>query len=145
MTNGQEELASLAYLITMHWASENVEVVRAIGDEYEERMRALAARFPATVAGITGQRHLLGIAFHELATARAFTAALNRAGFDISVQSYKADCPPVALTKLPVTACRGGGLCHRLHGGRDGGGGARREIPGATAGLMGERERGFHA
>ena len=51
------------------------------------------------------QRHLAGIEFHDLETARAFTAALNRAGFDISAQTYKADCPPVALTKLPLTAC----------------------------------------
>jgi acetylornithine/succinyldiaminopimelate/putrescine aminotransferase len=105
VTNGQEELASLAYLITMRWASENADVVRSIGDAYEARMRDLAARYPSIIAGITGQRHLLGIAFHDLATARAFTAALNRAGFDISAQTYKADCPPVALTKLPLTAC----------------------------------------
>ena len=106
MTNGQEELASLAYLITMRWAAENADVVRQIGDDYEERMRALALRYPGVIAGISGQRHLLGIEFHALPAARAFTGALNRAGFDISAQTYKAECPPVALTKLPITACR---------------------------------------
>ena len=105
VTNGQEELASLAYLITMRWAGENAEVVRRIGDAYEERMRALAQRYPDIIAGITGQRHLLGIEFHGLDTARAFTTALNAAGFDISAHTYKAECPPVALTKLPLTAC----------------------------------------
>ncbi len=106
VTNGQEELASLAYLITMRWAAENADVVRQIGDDYEERMRALALRYPGVIAGISGQRHLLGIEFHALPAARAFTGALNRAGFDISAQTYKAECPPVALTKLPITACR---------------------------------------
>lgn len=105
VTNGQEELAALAYLITMRWASENAGVIREIGDDYEARMRDIAMQYPATIAGITGQRHLLGIEFHDLTTARAFTAALNHAGLDISAQTYKAECPPVALTKLPLTAC----------------------------------------
>ena len=105
VTNGQEELASLAYLITMRWALENVAAITRIGDEYEGRLRELAARHPDTVAGINGRRHLAGIAFHDLQQARAFTAALNAAGFDISVQTYKSQCPPAALTKLPLTAC----------------------------------------
>jgi acetylornithine/succinyldiaminopimelate/putrescine aminotransferase len=105
VTNGQEELASLAYLITMRWALENVEAVTRLGDDYEQRLRELAARHPEVVAGINGRRHLAGIAFHDLPQARAFTAALNKAGLDISVQSYKSQCPPAALTKLPLTAC----------------------------------------
>ena len=32
-----------------------------------------AANGTWTIAGITGQRHLLGIAFHDLSAARAFT------------------------------------------------------------------------
>ena len=32
VTNGQEELASLAYLITMRWAKANAQVTRAVGD-----------------------------------------------------------------------------------------------------------------
>ncbi|MDH7568398.1 MAG: aminotransferase class III-fold pyridoxal phosphate-dependent enzyme [Armatimonadota bacterium] len=105
VTNGQEEIASLAYLITLRWALANAEVVRRIGERYEAQMRSLAARYPGLVAGIAGQRHLLGVEFHDLAVARAFTAALNRAGLDISVQTYKSSCPPVALTKLPITVC----------------------------------------
>jgi acetylornithine/succinyldiaminopimelate/putrescine aminotransferase len=105
VTNGQEELASLAYLITMRWALANADVVRRIGDYYEGKLRALAVDYPEYIAGISGQRHLLGIELHDLDTARAFTTYLNDAGFDISAQTYKADCPPVALTKLPLTAC----------------------------------------
>lgn len=36
--------------------------------------------------------------------ALAFAKALSAAGLDISVQTYKAACPPVALTKLPLIA-----------------------------------------
>lgn len=106
VTNGQEELASLAYLVTMRWAQDNADAVAAIGDEYESGLRKLAARYPGTVAGITGRRHMGGIAFRDLQTAKAFTAILNARGFDISVQTYKSECPPTALTKLPITACR---------------------------------------
>jgi acetylornithine/succinyldiaminopimelate/putrescine aminotransferase len=105
VTNGQEEIASLAYLITLRWAQENTEVIREIGDLYESRMREVAAKYPAIIAGISGQRHLLGLEFHDIATARACTEALNRAGLDVSAHTYKTECPPVALTKLPLTAC----------------------------------------
>ena len=105
VTNGQEEIASLAYLVTLRWAQENTDVIREIGDLYESRMREVAARYPSILAGISGQRHLLGLEFHDLTTARACTDALNRAGLDISAHTYKTECPPVALTKLPLTAC----------------------------------------
>jgi len=104
VTNGQEEIASLAYLITMAWAKANREVTRAIGDRYEARLKELAAAYSDLIADLPGQRHLCGIAFHDLAAARAFVAALNEGGLDVSVQTYKADCPPVVLTKLPLIA-----------------------------------------
>lgn len=106
VTNGQEELASLAYLITMRWALANTEVTRGIGDYYEARVRAFAAAHTETIAEVTGQRQMSALAFHDLATAKAFTTRLNTMGLDISAQTYKADCPPVVLTKLPLTACR---------------------------------------
>ncbi|NSW56877.1 MAG: aminotransferase class III-fold pyridoxal phosphate-dependent enzyme [Armatimonadetes bacterium] len=106
VTNGQEELASLAYLVTMRWAQDNGDAVGAIGDEYEAGLRELAARHPETVAGINGRRHMGGIAFRDLQTAKAFTSLLNARGLDISVQTYKSECPPTALTKLPITVCR---------------------------------------
>ena len=105
VTNGQEELASLAYLITTHWAQRNGEVTRQLGDRFEAEVRDLAAQFPAQIASVTGYRHMIGMEFHDLPAARRFTAALTAAGLDISAQTYKADCPPVALVKLPLTAC----------------------------------------
>ena len=103
VTNGQEELASLAYLVTMAWARANSEVTRALGDRFEERLREIGDRHRALVASVDGKRHLLGIAFNDLDQARRFTGILNAGGVDISVQSYKADCPPSALLKPPLT------------------------------------------
>ncbi len=106
VTNGQEELASLAYLVTMRWARANAGITRRIGDYYETRLRAFAAAHADVVAGVHGIRHLAGLAFRDLEQAKRFTSALTRMGLDISAQTYKADCPPVTLTKLPLIADR---------------------------------------
>ncbi len=102
VTNGQEELASLAYLVTMRWAEENSDVTRAIGDHYEARLHELAAAYPTMIISIEGKRHLAGIFFAGSEPARQFVNSLQDHGLDISVQSYKGDCPPCALTKLPL-------------------------------------------
>jgi acetylornithine/succinyldiaminopimelate/putrescine aminotransferase len=104
VTNGQEELASLAYLVTMRWAEANAGITRGIGDYYFGRLEELAGQHPERIAGIAGRRHLAGICFHETASAQAFAARMNAFGFDLSVQTYKSDAPPVALTKLPLIA-----------------------------------------
>jgi hypothetical protein len=46
------------------------------------------------------------ICFFDIGMANFFAGELNRCGFDISAQTYKADCPPVVLTKLPLIADR---------------------------------------
>ncbi|MBN1417228.1 MAG: aminotransferase class III-fold pyridoxal phosphate-dependent enzyme [Planctomycetes bacterium] len=104
VTNGQEEIASLAYLITIRWAEANAEALRAVGEFYESRLRDLAERHPRLIAEIAGRRHLAGIRFRDLDAAKRFVEDLSRAGLDISVQTYKRTCPPTALTKLPITA-----------------------------------------
>jgi 4-aminobutyrate aminotransferase-like enzyme len=104
VTNGQEELSSLAYLVTMKWVAANGPAITAAGQRIEEAFRRVAAEFPARLAGVEGRGHLLGLRFHDLAGGRAFAEAMARLGFDISVQTYKKDCPPVALTKLPTIA-----------------------------------------
>lgn len=103
VTNGQEELASLAYLVTMEFVQENADYIRELGEYYETRLKDLASRYPKFVASIEGCRHLSAIFFHQVEDALAFVKSLNHAGVDISAQTYKADCPPAALTKLPVT------------------------------------------
>lgn len=104
VTNGQEELAALAYLITMQWAEKNIAVTRAVGDYYEARLRDWAFARRGIVIGVHGRRHLLGIEFAGLDQARAFVGQMQAKGLDISVQTYKKDSPPVALTKLPLIA-----------------------------------------
>jgi len=104
VTNGQEELSSLAYLITMRWAQANAEVTAAVGEYYEERLRAMARRHRDRIQDIEGRRHLGAICFGELEAGLRFVRRLNEAGLDISVQTYKSECPPSALTKLPLTA-----------------------------------------
>jgi 4-aminobutyrate aminotransferase-like enzyme len=104
VTNGQEELASLAYLVTMRWAQANAAVTRRIGDYYEERLAELLGEFTDVLVNTEGSRHLSALAFADLPTATAFARAMNSRGFDLSAQTYKAECPPVVLTKLPLIA-----------------------------------------
>ncbi|NQT19755.1 MAG: aminotransferase class III-fold pyridoxal phosphate-dependent enzyme [Planctomycetes bacterium] len=104
VTNGQEELASLAYLVTMRWAEENSDVTAAVGEYYEAALRELIAKYPQHVSELEGRRHMASIYFHELDKAKAFVKRLVDGGLDISVQAYKANCPPGALTKLPLIA-----------------------------------------
>ena len=104
VTNGQEELASLAYLVTMEWAQANGSVTAELGTRFEDSLRALAAEFPQVLSGVDGWRHMSTLCFRDLAKAAAFARELNRRGLDISTQTYKADCPPVVLMKVPLIA-----------------------------------------
>lgn len=104
VTNGQEELASLAYLITMRWARANAAVTRKVGDYYEGRLREFAAAHRDLICEVEGKRHLTSLLFGTLDSAKAFVRDLNHRGLDISVQTYKADCPPAVLTKIPLIA-----------------------------------------
>jgi 4-aminobutyrate aminotransferase-like enzyme len=102
VTNGQEELASLAYLITMRWGLANAGLVQRIGDEYEARLREFAARYPDHIERVDGRRHLCTICFHDLELAKRFVAHLVARGFDTSAQTYKATCPPAVMLKPPI-------------------------------------------
>ena len=104
LTNGQEELAALAYLVTMRWASANREITRQIGDYYAGRLRELATQFPKIVVGVDGCRHLSCLRFQDAGTATGFARLLVARGLDVSAQSYTTDCPPSAVTKLPLIA-----------------------------------------
>ncbi|MCX6359197.1 MAG: aminotransferase class III-fold pyridoxal phosphate-dependent enzyme [Armatimonadetes bacterium] len=104
VTNGQEELASLTYLVSLKWATANEARLRETGDAYEARLRALVTEYPSTLAGVEGSRHMSALRFHNLAGAQAFVARTEALGIDLTVQAYKADCPPIVLTKLPLIA-----------------------------------------
>jgi len=104
VTNGQEELSSLAYLVTMAWSAANGGAVARYGNQLERGLRQVAGAFPRFLEGVDGCGHLLGLRFRDVGCGRAFAEAMNQAGYDLSVQTYKASCPPVALCKLPLIA-----------------------------------------
>lgn len=104
VTNGQEELASLAYLITMRWVQANAKVTSAVGEYYESRLRTLGGKHGDVIAAVDGCRHLQGIQFHEAAAAKRIADTLNAAGLDVAVQPPKAGRAPSIITKLPLIA-----------------------------------------
>jgi len=104
VTNAQEELSALAYLITMEWAAKNRTVTRAVGDYYQVRLNELVRAHPRLLERAEGRRHMGGVCFRDLSAARSFVQSMLARGIDISVQTYKTGCPPTALTKLPLIA-----------------------------------------
>ena len=104
VTNGQEEISSLAYLIAMHWSQGNHAIIRQIGDYYEDHLRQLQGLFSGLLLSVEGSRHLCGLTFAEPGIGQRFVQYLGERGLDISMQSYKNNCPPVVLTKLPLIA-----------------------------------------
>ena len=106
VTNGQGELASLAYLITIDFAYANKEQTKQLGDYYADELKTLALNYPAYINKIEGIRHLSSIVFKSVDVTVAFVKTLNSQGIDISAHTYKANCPPAALTKLPLTCSK---------------------------------------
>ena len=105
VTNGQEELASLAYLITMAFIEANGPYIHKTGRLYHEEMRGLAERHPDLCVGVAGDAHMTALHFHRVEDATAFCRRMAQERcVDISAQTYKPNCPPAALTKLPLTA-----------------------------------------
>ena len=106
VTNGQEEIASLAFLVTMAFARANSDYIRDTGEQYERALGELAARHAAVIEKMEGRRHLASLFFRDTEKLTRFVSALIEGGIDISVQSYKAKCPPSCLTKLPLVTTR---------------------------------------
>ena len=102
VTNGQEELASLAYLITMEFVAQNGAEVEAMGNKIEAELAKVGAEFPDVLDGLEGQGHLSSINFKDIDKAAQLTKIMNGKCVDISAQLYKADCPPAVLLKLPL-------------------------------------------
>ena len=103
VTNGQEELASLAYLVTMEFIAENGAEIARVGALYHEAMTALAAKHGSLITAAAGDAHMSALSFESVPDAVEFCKRMQLTyGVDISAQTYKPNCPPVALTKLPV-------------------------------------------
>lgn len=103
VTNGQEELASLAYLVTMEFIAENGAEIARVGTLYHEAMVALAAKHTKLITSAEGDAHMSALNFVHVPDAVEFCKRMQLDyGVDISAQTYKPNCPPVALTKLPI-------------------------------------------
>jgi 4-aminobutyrate aminotransferase-like enzyme len=102
VTNGQEEIASLAYLVTMAFVNGNRGFITDVGEHYERSLGELAARHEGLIVKVEGRRHLAALHFRDAGKMARFVATLTQGGIDISVQSYKSKCPPACLTKLPL-------------------------------------------
>lgn len=103
VTNGQEELASLAYLITMEFINANGAFIEDSGKYYHDRTVELAKNYPEICIGVEGDAHMTAICFASVEDAVKFTGIMNKQlCVDVSAQTYKPNCPPVALTKLPL-------------------------------------------
>lgn len=102
VTNGQEELASLAYLVTIEFMKENGAQVTENGRYYHEQAEKLAQEFPDLLDKAEGEGFLTSLCFHQVEEATRFCQLMNQEYcVDISAQTYKPNCPPVALSKLP--------------------------------------------
>ena len=104
VTNGQEELASLAYLVTMTFVEANGAEIARLGARFEASMRELAAAYPQLVRRAEGRGHLAALHFGDVKTALGFAGKLGARAIDASAQAYKVHCPPAVLLKPPVTA-----------------------------------------
>lgn len=102
VTNGQEELASLSYLITMAFSRANREEILRCGALFQARLAELPAKYPSLVTCTEGLHHLAAIHFHTVEAAAAYAALVNRGCVDVSAQLYKPHCPPAVLVKPPV-------------------------------------------
>jgi len=107
VTNGQEELASLAYLITIEFAEANREHTRDVGTYYHREAATLVEEYPSLIKRVEGEAHMTSLFFDTPKLAAGMASLLSRDFcIDVSAQTYKADCPPAVLTKLPLISSR---------------------------------------
>lgn len=102
VTNGQEELAALAYLLTMEFVRENGDEIAAMGALIDSKLAVLAAKHPDKIEKIDGKAHMDAIHFQTVDAAAQFGKLVNGMCIDVSAQLYKANCPPAVLLKLPL-------------------------------------------
>lgn len=104
VTNGQEELASLAYLITMTFALANRAVIAENGDYFESRLKALCTKHPEKLTQVEGAGLLAALHCKDIDSAKAFMNALHDNCMDASAQIYKQNCLPAVLFKPALIA-----------------------------------------
>ncbi|NLW73396.1 MAG: aminotransferase class III-fold pyridoxal phosphate-dependent enzyme [Clostridiales bacterium] len=104
VTNGQEELASLSYLITMAFARANTGEIDRLGSRFFEGLTRLKEKHPSKIVAVEGLGHLAALHFKTTGEAAGFANALNASCVDASAQLYKPNCLPAVLFKPPIIA-----------------------------------------
>lgn len=105
VTNGQEELASLSYLLGMKFIMANREEVAYHGKVFEDGMRAVCAKYPEHIASVNGAGHLLAVQFTDRYMADIVAKAIAKEKcIDITTQMTKAALLPTIMFKPPVSA-----------------------------------------
>ncbi|MEG0638736.1 MAG: aminotransferase class III-fold pyridoxal phosphate-dependent enzyme [Clostridia bacterium] len=103
VTNGQEELASLAYLVTIAFLNDNGAFITQTGAYYHHGLETLVKQSNGRLLAVEGDGHMGALCFAKTEDAVAFCEYMNHEMcIDISAQTYKPNCPPVALSKLPL-------------------------------------------
>ncbi len=102
ITNGQDEIASLSYLIGMEWVGRNERQIDEMGEYIMRRMDAVRKKSNGKITAIEGQGHLLGVHFHHVQEAERLVKKLNGECIDTSAHLYKENCPPAVLFKIPL-------------------------------------------
>ncbi len=101
VTNGQEELASLSYLVTMAFSKANGDHIAKIGDYFYSKLEQIAEH-SELIEQADGYGLCAGLRFADIDKASQFAHILNDMCIDISAQLYKQNCPPVVLVKPPL-------------------------------------------
>lgn len=102
ITNGQEELTNLSYLITMRFIEDQAEELARLQGSYDAMAQRLAAEYPDVITEAVGLGYLAALQFTSAEKAGDFARRLSGRCIDTSAQLYKADCPPATLFKLPI-------------------------------------------
>ena len=102
VTNGQEELASLSYLITMTFVRANGEEIDRIGKKFDAGLKEIQKKYPETVLKAEGLELLAALHFTSVEAAASFANEMKKRCIDASAQTYKVNCPPALLLKPPV-------------------------------------------
>lgn len=108
VTNGQEELASLSYLITMRFVQDNGQMIAENEQKFFEQLTAVAKKHPGTVKCAEGLGYLAALVFYDLETAKVFANKINAKYIDVSAQTYKENCPAAVLIKPPMITSEAG-------------------------------------
>jgi len=102
VTNGQEELASLSYLITMAFVQANGALIQNLGEYFQNKLSEISRKNSDIIIKTEGLGHLAALHFNSVDKAAGFAKKLNALCIDASAQVYKRDCPPAVLLKPPV-------------------------------------------